>query len=160
VSASPAPANTPTAPSASASAESEATPPPLDNSPAGLAKVAAGIAQFQQLVQQRLAIGRESYDACSAKLESRGARIEALENKMGGRQRLETRKTRFACCAPNLGQTIDAPVVGCLMGCTDDDTPHNGSEDDDWGGPGGLRQECQQAATALADWASDLKAGK
>jgi hypothetical protein len=148
-------------PVASASAsDTEPVPPPLDNSPAGLAKVAAGIAQFQQLVQQRLALGRESNDACMAKLEARGARIEAMEAKMGGGSERLRRMTRFACCAPNLGQTVEAPVVGCLMSCTEDDTPHNGSEDDDWGGPGGLREECQQAATALADWAADLKAGR
>jgi hypothetical protein len=148
-----------TTPSASASTEAESPPPPLDNSPAGLAKVAAGIAQFQQLVRQRLALGRESDAACMTKQEARGTRIESLENKMGGRQLL-TRQTRFACCAPNLGQTIETPLVGCLMLCTEDDTPQNGSDDDDWGGPGGLRQDCQQAATALADWAADLKPGK
>jgi hypothetical protein len=153
--------NNPPPPMAPASAsDTEPAPPPLDNSSAGLAKVAAGITQFQQLVQQRLALGRESNDACTAKLDARAARIEAIENKMGGRRRLESRTTRYACCAPNLGQTIDAPVTGCLMLCTEDDTPHNGSEDDDWGGPGGLREECQQAATALADWAADLKAGR
>lgn len=148
-------ASAPPKPAASTSTEA-----PLDNSPGALAKVAAGIAQFQQLAQQRIAQGREGYDVCTAKADARSARIEAIENKMGGQQRLQARKTRYACCAPYLGQTIDDPVVGCLMGCTNDDTPHNGSEDDDWGGPGGVREECQHALVALADWAADLKASK
>jgi hypothetical protein len=138
----------------------ETPEPPLDTSPAGVAKVLAGIAEFQRLVQQRLALGRESNDGCMTKQEGRSTRVESIEKKMGGRRWLEARKTRYACCAPNLGQTIDAPVVGCLLSCTDDDSPHNGSEDDDWGGPGGLREECQHAVVALGDWSGDLKAGK
>ena len=145
---------------APAASTDEAPEPPLDKSPPGIAKVLAGIGELQRLVQQRLAQGREPNAACMAKLDARGDRVAAIENKMGGRRWLEEKKTRYACCAPHLGQTVDGPVVGCLMQCTEDDTPHNGSEDDDWGGPGGLREDCQHAATALADWGADLKAGK
>jgi Integrase core domain len=48
--------------------------PPLDKSPAGVAKVLVGIAEFQRLVQQRLALGRESNDACMTKQEGRAVR--------------------------------------------------------------------------------------
>jgi hypothetical protein len=143
----------------STSASAQAGPPPADDSPAGRARVAAGIRQLQQLVQQRMELGREPNAVCTAKLDARGAQIDAIESEMGGRELL-ARKTRFARRAPDLDQTIEMPLVACLMSCTDDDAPRNGSEDDDYGGPGGLRHVCQQAGIALADWSEDLKAGK
>src|ERR1700722_7078308 len=140
--------------------ENEDNDPPLDHSPAGIAKALAGIAEFQRLVQQRLAIGREPNAVCLSKVDARSDRFGAIEKRMGGRRWLEGRRTRYACCAPYLDQTIDFSVSACLILCTDDDTPRNGSDDDDWGGPGGLRVDCQQSVTALADWAADLRAGR
>ena len=150
------------APSASPDAPGDGRVPAYEDfSRTAVKKMLAGIAQFKQLVQQRLAIGRETLDTCTSKLDARKARVGAIEDaNFGGYERLTKRRTRWACCAPNIDQTIDAPVVSCLMSCTEDDTPHNGSEDDDWAGPGSLREDCQHALIALDDWAADLNVGK
>jgi hypothetical protein len=151
-------------PAMSAGTSASATPDaaadtPLDTSPAAMARVSAAIAQFQQLIRDRRAGGRERNEVCLAKVDARGARLEAIWAKVGGEERFR-RKTRWADHAPYLGQTLDDPLTTCLMSCTDDDSPHDGSEADDWGGPAGVLKDCEQASIALSDFAADLKAGR
>ncbi len=143
--------------SASADAEAEA---PLDVSPAAMAKVSVACAQLQQLIRERTALGRETNAACLARSDARWARINAIWDKVGGQERFDSRKTRWADRAPWLGETIATPLAQCLTSCTEDDTPHDNSEDDDWGGPGGVLQDCKHASVALSDWAADIKASK
>jgi hypothetical protein len=117
-----------------------------DLTPAERRRALVGIADARAVLRRRMAVGRETDEACDARDAVDLPRLEAASEKIGP-EGWHT-KTRFSSKAPNVGATVESFTVGC-MGCTgfgpdDEAVPH----------------ECGQALTVLADLAEELRASK
>ena len=106
-------------------------------------QILQGIERLRAVLQERIAQGGQTEEACDARMRPQSNRIEAASRVVG--DDWMTMKTRFSTRAPNLGWDVRESVDMC-MGCTapDDEEP--------------VPHDCAEALIVLDDLARDVRA--